>query len=41
MQDIKCPSCKIITIENLQSDKVLNKVTSVRLCEKHMIMEKK
>jgi hypothetical protein len=36
----KCASCKIITVENLQSGKILNKVTSVKLCEKHKTVEK-
>jgi hypothetical protein len=32
---IKCGSCKIITIENLQSGKIINKVNSVKLCDLH------
>jgi|GEM_PF-4184135 hypothetical protein len=35
MNSIKCASCKIINVENLQSGKILNKITSVKLCDKH------
>jgi hypothetical protein len=35
--NIKCASCKVIMIENLQSGKILNKITSVKLCEKHRL----
>ena len=32
---IKCASCKIVIVQNMQSGKVLNQIQSIRLCDKH------
>ncbi len=35
IKSLICASCKIITTENLQSGKILNKVNSVKHCDLH------
>ncbi len=31
----KCASCKMIYTETIQGSKILNKISSVKLCDKH------
>lgn len=33
MESVKCAACKIICIETIQGSKILNKVSSVKLCD--------
>jgi hypothetical protein len=35
MNNIKCANCKITEVENIQGTKILNKITSIKFCDKH------